>query len=121
MTDAQPPVARRRDEQLTSLTEEELAACTALAERCPDSATPGHWDLAMHWVPRLIADLRASRAEVKRLREALDFYANPENWEAKFVGMAGSTEPNPGASVWESGPANDGGERARRALNVPLP
>ena len=49
------------------LTDEELAKCTALAERCPDSASPGHWDLAMHWVPRLIADLRASRAEVERL------------------------------------------------------
>lgn len=72
-------------------------------------------------VARLIADLRAERKENERLREALDFYANPEHWEAKFVGMAGSTEPNPGASVWESGPGNDGGERARRALNVPLP
>ena len=55
----------------------------------------------------LIADLRASRAEVERLRDALDFYANPEHWESWTAS--------------ESEAFIDGGERARRALNVPLP
>lgn len=66
-------------------------------------------------VLRLIADLRASRAEVERLRAGLDFYADPENWEAKFRSRA------PGVEVFDSGPAVDGGDKARRALNVPLP
>ena len=36
-------------------------------------------------VSRLIADLRASRAEVERLREALDFYADPHSYFAVMV------------------------------------
>lgn len=55
--------------------------------------------------------------ERDRLRDALHFYADPENWQAKFRSQAPADGPNPGAQVWESGPANDGGERARRALN----
>lgn len=69
---------------------------------------------------RLIAALRASRAEVERLRAGLDFYADPANWESTLVHESGPGEPNPGSSAWESGAAIDGGERARRALNTPV-
>jgi hypothetical protein len=70
-------------------------------------------------VPRLIAALRAIRAEVERLREALDFYANPENWEPVLIQAATPGGPNEWASEWISPEAMDGGDIARRALNVP--
>ena len=108
----------------TPLTDEELAAIAS-------------WPWNGHLVPRLIADLRAERdhsdkadaaalalldevadlhAEVERLREALRFYADAANWESKVLDLAPPGAPNGGAHLCESGPAWDGGERAREAL-----
>ena len=51
------------------------------------------------------------QAENQRLREALEFYADPANWEAVEVEKFSDV-----LSSWASGSAVDGGERARKAL-----
>ncbi len=115
-----------------ALTDEELAGIIEVFRRALMVAHAGDWSMdaisdaahictnALHGTG-IIAALRASRAEAERLREALDFYANPEHWESTLVREVPCFGPNAGASEWESGAAIDGGERARRALNVPLP
>lgn len=107
-----------------TLTDEELAEMGTKARR--ENHADGNdpecpWCAIAHpSARRLIAALRASREEVGRLRATLDFYADPANWQATCIAAAGPDGPNPGASEWESGPAIDGGYRARVALNVPV-
>lgn len=67
--------------------------------------------------------MRAAQAEVERLqallaqaREALEFYADAENWHARVIATAPQDGPNAGAQLMEPGPANDGGDRARSVL-----
>ena len=51
-------------------------------------------------------------AYVENLQAALAFYADPKNWEAVEVEKITDV-----LSSWVSGPAVDGGERARKALD----
>lgn len=48
---------------------------------------------------------------VRNLEAALAFYADPVNWESVEIEKISDV-----LSSWTSGPAVDGGERARRAL-----
>ena len=54
--------------------------------------------------------------EIDRLRWALTWYADESNWVSRRLSVVPPGQPNEGASTWESGPAVDGGRRARSAL-----
>lgn len=50
-------------------------------------------------------------AENRKLREALEFYANDNNWKGKQVIISGM-------QLWEVKIESDGGKIARKALEV---
>lgn len=55
-------------------------------------------------------------AERERLRAALEFYAEPTNWDSVVLYTVPKGEPNEGAQTCRSGPAWDRGQHARIAL-----
>lgn len=65
-------------------------------------------------------DIEWLLGEVRRQREALAFYADESNWQARVLRTVPGGEPNAGAQECESGPALDAGARARAALREPV-
>jgi hypothetical protein len=53
--------------------------------------------------------------DLAALREALEFYADPANWQAVELERSGENV------LVERGPAHDGGRRAREVLGCPEP
>lgn len=72
---------------------------------------------AFNAAPALIAELREARAEAARLREALEFYADRDNWKCPdYSGVSDMFEPHD----WKTGDDEmKHGERARLALSPP--
>ena len=58
-------------ETIRAMTDADLVTVEQLALRCPADATPGHWDLAASWVPRLVSAVRSERDDTDALAGAL--------------------------------------------------
>jgi cytochrome c553 len=100
------------------LTDDDLAAIAAHFEELINLGISGHTDtwkrqklLAMEMsendVPRLLAHIRAQDAELARLREALEQYADTTNWDNwdKYENC-----------IWSG--SDEGPAAARRVLNA---
>jgi hypothetical protein len=60
--------------------------------------------------PLILDQMSQAQAEIERLRKALEWYADPQNWEGRAAGYE-----------WAEGPAaDDKGRRAREALAIRL-